>query len=275
MLLKSTRRVLLHIGAYAVVLFFMLPFLWMISVALKPPDEIFTFPPSFVPKHLTLVNFIRAVQPELLRYALNSVVVSTSTAVLTILVGVLSAYSFSRLRFFGRRSLLVGIIATQLLPLAIILIPIYRTMSDLNLVDTYGALIIAYLAFTVPVAVWLLRGFFANIPPDFEEAAMLDGCTRFQAFGLVVLPLSLPGIFATATYVFFMSWQELMFSLALINSQEMRTVPFGVLGYIGEHSTEWGLLMAASVLICIPVFVFFLLVQRQFIAGLSSGGVKG
>jgi len=271
---KRLRAILLHVAAYGIVLLFMLPFLWMVSVAVKPQDEIFRFPPSFIPERPTLANFVGAVQPELVRYALNGIIVSSTTTALTIVVGVLSGYAFSRLRFPGRRSLLVGIIFTQLLPLAIILIPIYRIMGQLQLVNTYWALVIAYLAFTVPVAVWLLRGFLASVPPDFEEAALIDGCTRFQAFARVVLPISLPGIFATATYVFFMTWQELMFSLALINSQEMRTVPFGVLGYIGEHSTDWGLLMAASVLVCVPVFVFFLLVQRQFIAGLTAGALK-
>jgi len=269
-------RALLYSTVILVLAAFMFPFAWMVSVGLKPANELYVFPPYLVPRAPTLDNFAAAINnPQFLRYALNSVVVASGTTVLTLGVAIFSAYAFSRLRFPGRRLLVTLIILTQLLPLAVLIIPIYRIVGGLGLIDTYWALIIAYLTFTVPVAVWLLRGFFAAIPAEFEEAATIDGCTKLGAFLRVVLPLSLPGVSATATYVFFMAWQELMFALAFTNSQSMRTLPLGILAYIGEHQTDWNVLMAASAFICGPVFLFFLLMQRQFVAGLVSGGLKG
>jgi ABC-type glycerol-3-phosphate transport system permease component len=148
-------------------------------------------------------------------------------------------------------------------------------IERMGLINTYPALLIAYLTFTIPVAVWFLRGFFAGIPLELEESAMIDGCTRGRAFFAVVLPLSLPGISATATYVFFVTWQELMFSLAFTTTRDMRTLSVGILDFIGEHVTDWGALMAASILVCLPVFALFIFMQNQFIAGLTEGAIKG
>ena len=273
------RKRLNMVGIYVLVLIvltvFLFPFVWMLSVAVKPMQEIFQFPPQLLPKQPTLENFHKALNPTFLRYAFNSVLVSTLTTGLTILVAVFSAYSFSRLQFRGRKPLLVVILLTQLLPLAVLIVPIFRIMSKLSLLNTYPSLIIAYLTFTVPVAVWFLRGFFEGIPYDLEEAAMIDGATRLRAFLSIILPVSIPGISATATYVFFMTWQELMFSLAFMTSKNMRTLPVGVLDFIGEHVTDWGALMAASVLTCFPVVVLFLIMQNQLIAGLTEGATKG
>jgi ABC-type glycerol-3-phosphate transport system permease component len=264
-----------HALAVLTVAFFALPFAWMISVALKQPDELFTFPPHLLPSRPTLENFASAVTPSFLRYGLNSAVVATLTTVITLAVATFSAYSFSRLKYRGRKALLVLILFTQLLPLAVLIVPMYRIMGGLGMLDTYPALVVAYLTFTIPVGVWFLRGFFAAIPYEIEEAAQIDGASRLQAFLHVVLPVSLPGISATATYVFFVTWQEFMFALAFTTSKSMRTLPVGILDFIGEHQTNWGVLMAASVLVCLPVFVLFFAMQRQFIAGLTRGAMKG
>ncbi len=272
---KILNRCLLYATVIVVVGAFMLPFLWMVSVAVKPADEVFLFPPRVLPGHPTLLNFATALNPAFLRYGLNSILVATLTTAVTVLFAVFSAYSFSRLEFPGRKALLVVIILTQLLPLAVLIVPMYRILSRMGLINTYPALLIAYLTFTIPVAVWFLRGFFAGIPFELEESAMIDGCTRGRAFFAVVLPLSLPGISATATYVFFVTWQELMFSLAFTTTRDMRTLSVGILDFIGEHVTDWGALMAASILVCLPVFALFIFMQNQFIAGLTEGAIKG
>jgi ABC-type glycerol-3-phosphate transport system permease component len=266
---------LAYVLVMLVVAFFILPFSWMVSIGFKAPDEWFVTPPRLIPQRPTLDNYLGALDPAFLRYAFNSILVSTITTVVTLVFAVFSAYAFSRLRFPGRRQIFTLIILTQLLPLVVLIIPIYRFFAAQGLINTYLALVIAYLTFTVPVAVWLLRGFFASIPFDLEEAAKIDGCGQLGAFLRVVLPLSTPGLAGTATYVFFSTWQEFLFALSLTTSQDMRTLPIGILGYIGEHQTNCGLLMAASVLICVPVFVLFLFLQRQFVAGLVAGGVKG
>jgi multiple sugar transport system permease protein/raffinose/stachyose/melibiose transport system permease protein len=268
------RRGLLYLAVLLVLVFFLFPFFWMISMALKPVTEIFAFPPTPLPIHATLDNFRVAINPTFLRYGLNSLIVAVVTTLVTVPVALLCAYSFTRLRFPGRAQILALIIMTQLMPLVVLVVPIYEIMGDWHLLNTYFALIVAYLTFTVPVAVWLLRGFLAGLPVELEEAARIDGCTRMGAFFRIVVPISAPGISATATYVFFLSWQEFLFALTFL-SGNMQTLPVGVLGYIGEHTTDWGLLMAASSLVCVPVFVLFLFLQRQFIAGLVQGSVKG
>lgn len=272
---KRLQRVLIYLLVVITVAVFVGPILWMVSVALKSPQETFRFPPTFLPEWPTLGNFAKALNPVFLRYALNSILVAGLTTALTLLFAVFSSYSFSRLKFRGRKPLLVVILLTQLLPLAVLIVPMFRIMSSLGMINTYPALIVAYLTFTIPVAVWFLRSFFHNIPYELEEAAMMDGCTRMRAFFSVILPLSLPGISATGSYVFFVTWQELLFSLAFMTSKDMRTLPLGVLDFIGEHVTDWGALMAASILVCVPVFLLFIFMQNQLIAGLTEGAVKG
>lgn len=272
---KRLHRVMIYVLVLVTMAVFVCPILWMLSVALKSPEETFVFPPTFLPTAPTLGNFQKALNPVFLRYAFNSLLVATSTTVLSLMFAVFSSYSFSRLRFRGRKPLLVVILLTQLLPLAVLIVPMFRIMSSLGALDSYPALIVAYLTFTIPVAVWFLRGFFYGIPYELEEAAMIDGCTRLRAFLNVILPLSLPGISATGTYVFFVTWQEMLFSLAFMTSKSMRTLPVGVLDFIGEHVTDWGALMAASVLVCVPVFLLFMFMQNQLIAGLTEGAIKG
>lgn len=269
------QRLVVYLLLIVVIVGFMVPFVWMLSTALKPIGEIFTFPPRVIPENPTLDNFAVALNPTFIRYGVNSLLVATMATVVTLFFAVLSAYAFSRLKFPGRKLFLSLIILTQLLPLAVLIVPMHRLMSGLGLLNTYPALMIAYLTFTVPVAVWFLRGFIAAIPEEIEEAAMIDGCTRLQSFLRVVLPLSVPGITATATYVFIITWQELMFASAFMVDQELRTLPIGVLDFIGERTTDWGGLMAASILVCIPVFIIFLFLQQRFIAGLTSGAIKG
>lgn len=279
MMKMSTRRlssgVLTYAGALIIAAFFVIPMLWMISTSFKSPAEIFTTPPHLIPHKIVLTNYIHALTPEFIQYFANSFIVAIVTTVLTLILAIFAAYSFSRLRFPGRKFMLILIIFTQLLPLAVLIISIYRVMHDLNLLDTYIGLVIAYLTFVLPVAIWLLQSFIAAVPKDLEEAAEIDGCTGFSAFIRILLPMAVPGIVATAAYVFFMSWQEFMFALTFMTSTSMRTLPVGIMGYIGEHSTDWGLLMAASVLIQIPIFIIFGLLQNKFVAGLTNGGVKG
>jgi multiple sugar transport system permease protein/raffinose/stachyose/melibiose transport system permease protein len=192
-----------------------------------------------------------------------------------IAVSLFSSYAFSRLRFRGRKFLLKVIILTQLFPLIVIIIPIYTIFTRLHLINTHISLVIAYLTFTVPVGVWILRGFFKGIPYNLEEAAMVDGCTRLRAFIRIVLPLARPGISATAVYIFIVTWQEFMFALTFMSGQKMRTLPVGILDFVRQYGINWGGLMAASTLITIPVFILFLILQRQFISGLTQGSIKG
>lgn len=272
---KLIRQSIIYILVVLLLIFVLFPFAWMVSIALKTPEEQFRVPPTLLPSHFTLQNFLILSQhPVFIYFFLNSILIASTTTLLVVFVTIFCAYSFSRLKFPGRTSLLSIIILTQLFPLAAIIVPIYIIMSRVGLINTYFSLIIAYLSFTVPISVWLLRGFIQGIPPELEEAAMVDGCGRLQAFIKIILPLSRPGIAATAAYIFFVSWQEFMFALTFITDEYKRTLTVGILDFVGQYTTDWGSLMAASVCICLPVFVLFLILQKQLITGLTRGALK-
>ena len=272
---KLVRQSIIYILVALLLIFVLFPFAWMVSIALKTPEEQFRVPPTLLPSHFTLQNFLTLSQhPVFIYFFLNSILIASTTTLLVVFVTIFCAYSFSRLKFPGRTSLLSIIILTQLFPLAAIIVPIYIIMSRVGLINTHFSLIIAYLSFTVPISVWLLRGFIQGIPPELEEAAMVDGCGRLQAFIKIILPLSRPGIAATAAYIFFVSWQEFMFALTFITDEYKRTLTVGILDFVGQYTTDWGSLMAASVCICLPVFVLFLILQKQLITGLTRGALK-
>jgi ABC-type glycerol-3-phosphate transport system permease component len=268
-------RVMVGLFALLVAVLYGTPLLFMISTSVKLPDAVFTTPPTLLPRAITLDNYRAILGLDYVRFFFNSLVVAAGTTVLALVFGIGSSYAFSRLHFRGRKPLLIAIILTQLLPLAVLIIPIYRIARSLGLLNTYPGLMMAYLTFDLPVAIWLMRGFYVGIPRELEDAAQIDGASAFQAFRQVTLPLAVPGIMATAAYCFFMAWQDFMFALVFMTDNDKRTLPLGVLSYIGEHQTDWGKLMAASVLLMVPVFVIFALVQRQFVVGLTRGAVKG
>jgi multiple sugar transport system permease protein/raffinose/stachyose/melibiose transport system permease protein len=268
---KKISRTLLYFLLILTTFLVSLPILWMISFAFKPAYEQFKTPPTLLIEHLTLENFEKAIKFAALRYLFNSFLVSSVTTLLVIGVSILSAYCFSRLNFFGKKKLFYIIIFTQAFPLASIIIPLYKLMYSLHLLDTYFSLIIAYLTFTVPTAVWLLRGFILRIPMDLEYAALLDGCDRINAFIRILLPVIKPGIIATAVYIFIVTWQEFMFALTFISTPDLKTLPVGILIFVGQLGlVDWGGLMASSLIVCIPVFLLFLILQKQLVSALTG-----
>ena len=255
--------------------FTLLPFFWMISVSLKPAAEPFAIPARLWPKDPTLENYRSAFQPEFRRYFLNSTILSVSTIVISISVGLLAAYAFSRFRYKVFGILLIAIIVAQMFPVATMIIPIFKMVRQAGLLNTYAGLIIAYITITLPVSIWMLIGFIGNIPPDLEEAALIDGATRLQAFWKVVVPLARHGIIAVAVWIVVVTWQEFIFALAFTQTEEMRTVSVGMNDYIGQYGIRYGELMATSVMISIPIVAIFFILQRQFVAGLTAGATKG
>ena len=267
---------LVLIGLQALLLVItLLPFFWMFSVSLKPAAEPFAIPARLWPENPTLANYQHAFQPEFRRYFLNSTIVSLVTIVISISVGLLAAYSFSRFKLPGFGLLLVAIIVAQMFPVATILIPIFKFVRDLNLLNTYTALVMAYLTITLPVSIWMLIGFIGSIPRDMEEAALIDGATRLQAFIRVVVPLARPGIIATSVWIVVLTWQEFIYALAFTQTRDMRTVSVGMNDFIGQYGIRYGELMASSVMFSIPIVVLFFFLQRHFVAGLTAGATKG
>ncbi len=270
-----SHRVVLLLARIALAIAILFPFFWMLSVSLKPATEPFAIPARLWPDHPTLANYASAFRPEFRRYFLNSIVVAAATLAVTISLALLAAYAFTRFQLRILGVLLVAIMAAQLFPSSAIIIPIYRMVKSAGLLNTYAALIIADITVTLPVAIWMLRGFLANIPASLEEAAAVDGATRLRAFFAVVVPLCRPGLVATSVFVLIVTWQEFLFALSFTTTKDMATLPVGMNDYIGQYGIRYGELMASSVLISLPVILAFLLVQRQFVAGLTAGSVKG
>lgn len=251
------------------------PFFWMISVSLKPAAEPFAIPARLWPDHPTLENYVLAFRPEFRRYFLNSVIVSGATVLITVPLALLAAYSLTRYQFRALSVFLGAVVLAQFFPAGAMIIPIYKMVKAANLLDTYASLIIAYITITLPVSIWMLRGFLSRVPKTLEEAAAIDGAGPLRAFFDIIVPLARPGIVATTVFVLIVTWQEFLFALAFTSTKEMRTLPVGMNDYIGQYGVRYGELMATSVIVSVPVIAIFFFLQRHFVAGLTAGAVKG
>jgi multiple sugar transport system permease protein len=261
-------------------LYALVPMAWMLSTSLKSQLAALQQPPVWIPTNITFEQYKTLLSPrnevgaEFLRYLLNSLWVSTATTVLGVLVAVPAAYAFSRFNFPGKNTLFFAILVRNMFPLVVFLIPLFILMQKLHLVNTHWSLILTYLTFGLPLSIWLLKGFYDNIPPQLEQAARIDGATRFQAFRLIVMPLSSPGIIATAIYAFIQAWNEYVYAVTFLNSDRLLTLPVGLQRFFAEYSTNWPGLMAASFIMSIPVVTLFLVLQRYFVRALTEGAIK-
>ena len=252
------------------------PFFWMVSTSFKPLREIFVSPPNFLPKDFTLANFARLFeQTRFLTYFRNSVFVSTLTVVFTMAIATAGAYSLTRFKFYGREKIASLILFTYMFAPIMIIIPFYVLIKKIGIANTHLALIMAYTAFCLPFSLWLLRTFFQSIPLVLEEAALVDGATRFRAVVHVILPLALPGIIATAIFTFILAWNDYIFVRILITSDNLKTLSVGIADLYNATVIDWGMIMSGGMLITIPVLIFFILIQRYLIAGWGTGAVKG
>jgi ABC-type glycerol-3-phosphate transport system permease component len=255
--------------------FVLLPFFWMVSVSLKPAAEPFAIPARLWPDDPTLANYAAAFRPEFRTYFVNTLIVSLSTVAIVVTLGLLAAYSFTRGRLVVLSWLMALVVLAQMFPHSGIIIPLYRMMLGLDLLNTYWALIVAYVTITLPVAVWMLRGFLLKLPASLEEAAAIDGASPLRVFWDVVVPLARPGVIATAVYVLIVTWQEFLFALSFTATPDMRTLSVGLNDFIGQYGIRYGELMASSVMVSAPVIAVFFVLQRYFVAGLTAGAVKG
>jgi multiple sugar transport system permease protein len=258
----------------------LIPMAWMLITSLKTGFAAMQYPPQWWPAEPTLENYTRLLDPresvgrDFLRYFWNSLVVSTLTTVLAVLVAVPAAYAFSRFRFPGRTVLFFSVLLRNMFPAVIFLVPLFILMRFLGLVNTLWSLVLTYLTFGLPLAIWLLKGFYDNIPVQLEQAARIDGATRFQAFRLIVMPLSVPGIVATAIYSFIGAWNEYIYAYTFLTRHDQMTLPVGIQRFFSENATDWPGLMAATFLMSVPVVVIFLVLQRYFVRALAEGAVK-
>lgn len=270
----STPLVLLM--ASLLVIFAGFPFVWMISTALKESREIFATPPVLVPRTMTFENIQRLfAETRALTYLKNSAVVSLASVALTIAVATPAAYGLTRFRFPGREQIAATVLFTYMFAPIMIIVPFYVMMRFLGLTNTHFGLVLAYTAFCLPFGLWMLRTFFQSIPLDIEHAAMIDGANRFQTVVHVVLPLALPGAVATSIFTFILTWNDYIFARILISADELKTLPVGIADLYNASVVDWGMIMAAGLLVLSPVLGVFFIIQRYMVAGLGAGALKG
>lgn len=269
------KKIGLIVGLSVAAIFSGFPILWMLSSSFKPNGEIFASPPELISSAFTLEAYVSIfTDPVKLRFFINSYVVALSVTALTLVVGIMAAYAFSRYEFPGKRLVNVVVVSVQAVPPITLLIPYFGLIVSLGLYNTYPGLILTYMVFTLPYAVIMLTGYFNTIPRELDEAVKVDGASSFTALWRVIVPTAIPGLVSVGIYTFMIAWNEFLFALTLTRTDNMRTVPIGIQLLMGQHAYEWNQMMSMSVLGSIPVLLLFLIFQRYFIGGMTAGAVK-
>ncbi len=274
---KRIASVLAHrLAILAYVVFALFPLYWLLKVSVTPNKLLYSEGIRMWPSQTSFEHFDFVLKhSEFPTFFKNSLIVSGSTAIIVTVLASLAGYAMSRFTFRGKYWIVTLMLLTQMFPLVMLVAPIFKMLSPLGLTNSLTGLVIVYTAFNVPFATFLMQSFFDGIPKDLEEAAMIDGATQFVAFRQIILPLTLPGIAATLGFVFTAAWSELLFSLMLISGNDSATFPVGLLSFVSKFSVDFGQMMAAGVMALIPACLFFLLIQRYLVQGLTAGAVKG
>ena len=275
----GSRRTLAKVGVIAGLvigaLFAGLPVLWMLSTSFKANGEVFQNPPNLITDTFSFDAYREILgNGAQLRFFLNSYVVAFAVTILTLLVALLAGYAFSRFRFPFQRTINAVIVSVQVVPPITLIIPYFGLVVALGLYNTYLGLILTHMVFTLPYAIIMITAYLNTLPRELDESVKVDGGTSWTALWRVLVPISVPGLIAVGVYTFMISWNEYLFALTLTRTDDMRTVPVGIQLLMGQHSYEWNLMMAMSILGSIPVLLLFLLFQRKFIGGLTAGAVK-
>ena len=276
---RKTAHIIKQIFFYIFVIVFVgiiiLPFLWQFLTSIKPMSEISAIPAKWIPSEINIQYYFNVFEKHPFgRYLINSFVVAVCTTVLGLLVGASAAYALARLRFKGKKIILMCILSISMFPAIATLSPIYLLLKEFNLLNTYPGLIIPYITFALPLAIWLLTNFFSQLPKGFEEAASIDGCSRAGIFFRIMLPLIKPAIFSVALIVFINAWNEYIYALTFMTNDLMRTVPVGIAMFPSHYEMPWGDMAAGSVIVTVPLIILVLIFQKKIIAGLTTGGVK-
>ncbi|TDF93443.1 carbohydrate ABC transporter permease [Paenibacillus piri] len=253
----------------------LVPVLWMISTSLKSPEDTFSTPPQWLPGHPTVDAFKRIWSDYPFgTYFANSLIVVIGATVVSLLFSTLAGFGTSRFHFRGKGTYLTFLLVTQMFPSIMLLIPMYKIMTQLGLINTLLGLIVTYITFTIPICSWMMLGYFDTISKELDQAASIDGCSKFRTFWQIILPLALPGVVATAIYSFIVGWNEYLFAVILMSSENMKTIPVGVGQLVSLNKIEWNDLMAASLIATLPVSVIFIFLQKFMINSLTAGAIK-
>lgn len=272
------KSILKYVLLVVITLFVIFPIVWLISTSIKNPVDIFAVPPALVPASPTLDHYKTLfLEAEIWKYIRNSVIVAVSTTLLSLATGTLAAYSLARFRlpYKMNERLSFWVLSTRMFPPIVTIIPLFAMMRFFHLLNTRIGLIIAYTAFNLPFVVWMMRGFFIEIPEELEEAAMVDGDSRMTAFRRIILPIAKPGLVATAIFTMILSWNEFLFALILSQTRDAATLPIGVASTVTQYEIKWGQMSAAGVIAVVPVLIFAFIVQKHLVRGMSFGAIKG
>jgi multiple sugar transport system permease protein len=276
---NRTKNILKQALFYAFVVTFVglivLPFLWQMLTSIKPLSEISAIPAKWIPSEFNKQYYINVfTKHPFSRYLINSFIVASITTLLSILIGASAAYALARLRFKGKKIMLMAILSISMFPTIATLSPIYLLLKNLKLLNSYAGLVIPYITFALPLSIWLLTNFFSQLPKGFEEAAAIDGCSRAGIFFKIMLPLIKPATFSVALIVFINAWNEYIYALTFMTNDLMRTVPVGISLFPSNYEMPWGDMAAGSVVVTVPLIILVLIFQKKIIGGLTSGGVK-
>jgi multiple sugar transport system permease protein len=265
---------ILLLTAFAIVMLF--PVLWMLETALKDTKDIYAVPAKVFNFKPTLAHFkdVFSSDSPVATGFKNSVIVAGFSTIIATLLGVPAAWAYSRFQIKGKKDQLFFILSTRFMPPVVVVIPVFLMYRDLNLLDTRLGLILVYAAFNLPFTIWMMKGFVDEVPAEYEDAAMLDGYSRFESFWRVTMPLLIPGIAATAVFALIFSWNEFVFSIFLITDPDTRTAPSAIAGLIGGTTIDWGLVAGSAMVFAVPVLVFAFLVRKHLVAGVTLGAVR-
>jgi arabinogalactan oligomer / maltooligosaccharide transport system permease protein len=264
-----------HLLLIAFVAIALWPVLDVISISLRPGNRLRTTELELIPYDWTLDSYKKLLtSPTFWRWVGNSLLVSAAVTVTGVALASIGGYAFSRFRFVGRQAMMLSILTTQMFPATMLLLPLYLMIAKLGLINTYLGLCVFYVSTALPFCVWQMKGFYDTIPRSLEEAARIDGCTRWQAFTKIILPLAVPGLVITALFSFMAAWSEYLVAAQILQDRDMFTLPLGLKSFQSSMSTQWGLYAAASILVSVPVVIVFIVLSRYLVSGLTLGGVK-
>ena len=273
---RLPQRLMHAFGLGAFFVFVAFPLYWMVVTSITPERDLFTWPPRYFPVSPTLNHYATALlRTDIPRYFLNSMTVASIASACTLIVAVLGGYALARYTFRGKQPTVLLFLATQMMPVIVLIVPLFITFRTLGLLNTLYSLMIVYTVLNIPFCTMMMQGFFAGIPAELEEAAMVDGCNRFGAIMRVAVPLARSGLIATFLFAFISAWNELLFAVMFLNTESMFTLPVGLYMFISKYDIHWGRMMAGATIALIPALIVFGVVQRYMVKGLALGAVKG
>lgn len=276
--ITGKKNIILSVLSILLLCVLLFPLFWILMTSLKTEQEIFRIPPTIIPEKLNLASYAAQVETgdfNMFQSFANSFIISIGATIISVVLAVPASYGIAKYRFQGRKVMLLGFLVTQMLPVAVLLTPMFILFRGMNLYNTAGSAILADATIGIPFSILILKNYFASIPKDLEEAAYIDGCNRFSAFIRVLIPIAKPGVMVCAIFSFLYAWGDLAYGMTFIIDQQKRPITAGIFNFMGQYGTKWSYLTAFAVVTIIPVALIFIFMQKYIISGMTSGAVKG